>query len=457
MKYKLFDHQQQGVDLIMHNDGNGALFWDCGLGKTLGALDVFRRLREKNPALKMMIFCPISLIEAAWGEDIVKFTDYKYCNLRKTKIKDTFDIYIVNFESTARFEDRLRELFRRHEFIGVIDESSKIKNNTSQITKRMLSLRHMMKHRLILSATPAPNIETEYWPQITFVRDGVFHRSFFAFKNKLFYLGRGNQRMSATAGRDAYFKGFKLCITDDNRKKISDRISPFCHWANKEECLDLPEMVDQTRLIILGKQQERLYKKMKSDLIVELSEENVIVAQIALTKIMKLRQITSGFLIDEHGQSHDLPENPKFRELGETLEQIGDKQVIIWCQFKHEIQKIQSHLAENNHAVGVLSGQTGNKDDVINRFKAGDIKYLIAHPRSAAHGLTFVNCSYMIFYSLDYSVDSYLQASCRIHRPGQKNKCTNIHLLCENTIDTEIMAIVKNKEEMSSIVSRYAK
>jgi SNF2 family DNA or RNA helicase len=74
-----------------------------------------------------------------------------------------------------------------------------------------------------------------------------------------------------------------------------------------------------------------------------------------------------------------------------------------------------------------------------------------------AHGITWVNCSTQIFFSLDYSLERYLQAKARIHRIGQVNKCTYIHLLAKGTIDEDILQVLKNKGKMVEVVERMLK
>jgi len=65
--------------------------------------------------------------------------------------------------------------------------------------------------------------------------------------------------------------------------------------------------------------------------------------------------------------------------------------------------------------------------------------------------LTFVNCSTQVFFSLDYSYERYSQAKSRTHRAGQVNKCTYIHLIAKDSIDEDIIEILKNKGDMNEI------
>lgn len=447
------------------------MFWELGCGKTIGTLETYRKLREKRPNLKLLVVCPLNLIEGAWGEDINKFTGYKYCNLNK-KLPKQYDseIYIVNYEAflSAKKFEFIRKMIRSFEFLCALDESSKIKNHKAQTTKMLLSLKDEFPYRLIMSGTPAPNNETEYWPQITFLKKGVFHDRFYTFRNHFFHLQRERngrievnpgQIFSKKAAQDLFSKGFEYALTDASRAELMGLIAPWAHYAKKKDCLDLPEQVDQLRLIAMGSKQRAIYNAMQKDLIVEI-QDTPVVATVALTKIMKLRQITSGFAINEDGMSVEIGENPKLKELGNVIEEAGDQQIIIWCQFTWEMNLIKKYLEEEFKAkVSLLNGsvKVEDREKMVDDFKSGRARYLVAHPRSAGHGFTFVNCSLQVFFSFDYSFELYEQSKGRTHRAGQVNKCTYIHLVCKDSIDEKILSVLRQKKDATEILYELIK
>ena len=127
--------------------------------------------------------------------------------------------------------------------------------------------------------------------------------------------------------------------------------------------------------------------------------------------------------------------------LSEVLNEIGDKQVIIWCQFQYEI----GSLAEQFGGIG-LTSKTKGRDDIIRDFRDGKIKYLFTHPQLLGKGLTFVNCTYNVYYSLSFSYEEFKQSQDRIHRIGQTNKCTYIILQARDTIDEKIYDCLQRKK-----------
>lgn len=487
----LFKHQKEAIDFIISRGGSGALYHDMGVGKTRTAIEIFGELRKKEPRLKMIVIAPISLLKAAWGEDIKRFSDFKFCNIRtapwvieheRYPFDMTEEIFAVNYEyliSEKKFSALMKTIKNSNvPWLCVLDESSRIKNHKAQITKALLKTVDLFKHRIVMSGTPAPNSEMEYWPQIQFVAPGVLGWSMTAFRVKFFHLVNrysGQVIPAAFTSRQQAAEIFRKCeyrITPKKREELMGIIAPYCHVAKKKDCLDLPEMIDEIRLVSMDAMQKKYYEKMRRDLVIWI-RESAIAAPMALTKIGKLRQITSGFVYNAAGEAFEINEpkicnvtgdtpialeigNPKLKELFDIIEEAGNQPIIIWIHFHWEQIKICHELYQRfgEGSVVTLSSLTKNRDESIEAFKSGKARFLVAHPASAAHGLTFVNCSLQIFFSLDFSWEKYEQAKARIHRAGQTNKCTYVHILCDDTIDQDILEILKNKGNAQEILYR---
>jgi SNF2 family DNA or RNA helicase len=457
----LYKHQEDAVNFLLKRKGSGALFMDCGTGKTRATIEAYLRLRQVAPGLKLLIIAPLSLLNAAWREDVKKFSSLTFRNLHDEGIPDAWisDVWVMNYESfiVKRNFEKLHSYLYKHPVMLVCDESSRMKNHQSKTTKALIALRDHAKYRVILSGCPAPNSELEYWAQSEFVQRGLLHPSFFAFRNSYFHLARGKQvanlhgqTISRLAMREMMRTGFKYEITDLNRKRLMDRISPYCYWAKKDECLDLPETVDETREVELGTKQRKAYNEMKRHLITEISGSD-ITASVALTKLMKLRELASGFAFDEFGKAQEIGESAKLTEMDNLIEDLGRQPVIVWGNFHWEIEKLVALLSRHGEVTTLYSG-TPDRDYSISRFQDGQARYLVANPHSAAHGLTFTNSSTEVFFSLDYSYESYMQAKARIHRIGQTNKCTYMHLVARDTIDQDIMSVLARKGDMNDIL-----
>jgi SNF2 family DNA or RNA helicase len=461
-----FKHQEEAIRFAQERHFCCAFFHEMGLGKTRAAIESFKLLRVMHPEAKMLVIAPLSLLEAAWHEDCTRFApELRFQNLRDPeKWHEGAHIYVVNFEwlwQSKNVNERLMALLAKQKFLCVIDESSKMKNFKSKTTKLLLQLRSLFMWRIVMSGTPAPNSEMEYWGQMEFVQENLLHKSFFAFRNTFFHLQNrftGAVRQGGFMSRAEameVFKKFEYRITDTNRSRLMARIFPYCHGRKKKDCLDLPEQIDEVRLVKMGAKQAKHYKEMKRDLITFINDNprNEVMAQYAMTKTMKLRELTGGFAMDDEGACHEIGETPKMDELLEVLEEAGEQQAIIWCEYRWEVERIQGLLPQ---AV-TLYGGTKDKEDSIRRFKSGEAKYLIAHVQSAAHGLTLTNCSLQIFHSMSYSWEMHEQARARTHRFSQVNPCTYVYLICEDTIDQSILDVIRKKGSAQDLIYKVMK
>ena len=315
-----------------------------------------------------------------------------------------------------------------------------------------------------MSGSPAPNVEWEYFEQMRFIDSSILGENFYKFKNTTFALRRGNQSMPGQFVnrhmlRKAHEQGFKYEIIPKQRELMFKKMNPWCHVIKAKDCIDLPEEIDEFRMVEMTDPQKKVYKQMKEQYIAEIAEDKFAIANIVLSKLLKLRQITSGFAISDRDEALPITaKNPKLDALMDIIEECGDQQMIIWCQFHFEMDMVASYLHELG-GVSQLHGRISLKDREkhLEDFLSGKNRFLIAHPASAAHGLTLVNCHISVFFSLDYSMEMYSQARGRTYRNGQKNNCIYFHILAKDTIDEDVLAIVQRKETAQDVADRYFK
>lgn len=453
---KFFKHQTEAHELAMLK--NLALFHDCGTGKTFTGLNIikYHKAQGYGPAL---VTCPLSIIEDAWFADCQKFTpELSIVSLwdknpakRKERLAESHDIYVANYETLKYLYD---DICNKQFDMLFVDESSKMKNPKSQITRALLSFagihfrgskfktHNTIPLRYCLSGTPAPNNESEYWAQIKLIAgqgNNGFNDNFYAFRNKYFYsipLGMTGQKI------------FKF--RESMRQEFMDAMKPYCHIVRKEDALDLPEQIHEIRKVYLSREEQKAYDTLKRELVLEFKDESIL-AKTALVEVMKLRQLTSGFAYGNNG-IHQTGKS-KFNELKDLLDEIGNHQVIIWCNFRYEISILFKELTNSD---ALWSGSI-DRDKTIRDFKAGRIKYLIANPQSAAHGLTFTNCRYAVYFSMNHSYELQKQSQDRIHRIGQNQKTTYYYLIADKTVDEPIFKAVQNKASLSNATLNYLK
>jgi SNF2 family DNA or RNA helicase len=237
---QLFKHQQDGVEFIKSRNGVGALYFDCGLGKTITALEI-----KKILGVRMFVVCPLTLIHNAWIEDINKYGTFTYQDLHAPKALEniqTADIYLCNYETLLNKKKlEIIKQLTQGMFI-VIDESSRMKNYSSQTSKILLSIKHLYPYRILLSGTPAPNDETEYYTQMKFLNDTIYPQSFFSFRNQYFQLSRGKQIqqlhgqiVTKDLARKLFSQGWKYTISAERRNQLLDRMKPYVLFIKLED------------------------------------------------------------------------------------------------------------------------------------------------------------------------------------------------------------------------------
>ena len=478
---KLLPHQKAACRIAEIYD-RFAFFYDTGTGKTVLALDIIASKHRKDET-RFLIICPKPIIRTGWLEDQmnfypemrlaplssnIKLEHYVEINRRWNKLigrnefDDHFDFgewqngskaqrlknikrviikkadhYIVNSEAFIRDVD----FYKRLNVNGVIiDESSIIKNPGSKITKALLEFTSDCKYVYLLSGKPAPNNTLEYFSQMKIASPDDFHMSYYAFKKRYFKTENGHV----------------VIKSQKDQEKLIQMIAKRSIVVAKEDCLQLPDTVHMIRKINLDDEVMEKYNAMYNDYFIEIERKEkeskinktFYTAENKLASLMKLREIVSGFILDDNNKPCNIHKN-KIEELLHVLDEIGDAQVIIWCQFQYEIEVLESELKKVGKTVltAYSKRKGGTLDDNIKKFKNGEADILLAHPKTLQYGVTLTNCHYSIYYSLSYSFEQYYQCHDRIYRFGQGKECTYIFLQAEDTIDELIYQCVMNKKK----------
>jgi SNF2 family DNA or RNA helicase len=426
-QYKLSPYLRKYQTEIVNtalNYNNYGIFADTGTGKTIMGLEIGIHYN------KTLIVCPLSIIESAWIEDCNRFYPHKkilslWDKSKKKRIEvlnEEADIYVINFDGLKIIYN---EILNKGFDCLIIDESSAMKNTSAQITQTILSLGEHIKHKFALSGCPTPNHNSEIFAQMKLINPEILGNNYYGFLAKYFSQDMENPHR--------WFQ------TQENKDAFFNRLKEQSVFLKKEDCVDLPEKVFQIRKFLLNKEQRNYYDNMLQDI-----KDNINTwSKFEFTaKLMKLREIVSGFVIDKDKNVIEFT-TEKDKELENVIEDIGDKPIIIWCQFTYEVEK----LAKKFNGIA-LTSKTPNRDKIINDFKNGKIKLLFTNPKILGKGLTFVNCNYNIYYSLSFSYEEFKQSQDRIHRIGQNSKCTYIILQGRNTIDESIYKCLNNKKNV---------
>jgi len=363
-------------------------------------------------------------------------------------------VNLINFESLRFFS---KELCRITWDIIIIDESHNIKSPKAKQTRVALQL--LGKKRLAFSGTPILKDQLDIFSQFQFLDRGkTFGTNFYAFRNK-YFIDQNSHR----------FRGnFPLWeIRPGAEKDIEAKMVKFWHRLEQKDCLkNLPPVIEKTRNVYLTKEQQIAYSEMERHCITVLEKES-ITAPVAVTKQLRLSQITSGFLKSEDGKIVEFKNNPKMNELLELAEEflpqkkgkyLNKNKILIWAHFRHDIESIAKNLKMHNPVV--VYGGTKQSSVLVNQFQTDpNCRVFIGQPGSAGEGQTLTAANYAIRYSYSFNLKDFLQSIKRNYRKGSEahSSVTYVNIIAKDTHDEIVLACLKRKDNVSKAVYAYIK
>lgn len=455
IKARPFEHQKRAFEFVMHrfeNDSGAALLVEMGCGKSLISVAVAGALFNERRIRNLLIVCPLSIC-GVWEEEFSKFADFDY-NLKilkgslEKKIETLYSlegralqIVVVNYESVWRIE---RQIKNWHPDMIICDESHKIKSHNIAASKSIHKLGEKTMYRLILTGTAITNKAIDIFSQYKFLEPRIFGKSFYIFRNHYFDMVGFGQHTPV--------------LKESMRDELRNKIHSIAFVAKKSECLDLPETTEIIRKVELEPSAMNTYKHLVRDSFAELQNSEVTVTNV-LTKILRLSQLTGGFLGDDEGKKVHQISKAKLNALEDIIDEVtaSGKKLVVMARFIPEIEAIKKLLVGKGLHFSIITGEIKNRASEIAKFQNDtDVLVFVGQIATAGLGITLTAASTMVFYSLDYSMSNFEQAKARIHRTGQKENCTYIYLIASNTVDKKIMRALKNKVNLAkSLIDDY--
>jgi len=120
----------------------------------------------------------------------------------------------------------------------------------------------------------------------------------------------------------------------------------------------------------------------------------------------------------------------RYKVLMETIREASGK-VLVFVPFRHAIGILSEQLASDGVTNEIIQGDVTatKRTDIFKRFQEqDDPKVLVIQPAAASHGVTLTAADTVVWWAPTSSLETYSQANARVHRSGQKNKCTVIQL-----------------------------
>ena len=230
-------------------------------------------------------------------------------------------------------------------------------------------------------------------------------------------------------------------------KELQDIINEHSYRVKKVDCLDLPDKLPD-EVIKVDLIEKNLYKRLATESAIL---EYEILADNPLSRLVKLRQLCSGYIKVDPQIGEDVEvKTEKIQVLEELIDGYeDDKKLVIFAEFKYSIKKIVDLLKKKKIKHVVLDGD--QKDKTIWRQFQTDktIRVIVCQYQTASAGIDLFASDTIIYYEPTLRSNTLEQSRDRIHRTGQANKCSYIHLLTKGTVEVDIYRALSGYSDFS--------
>jgi SNF2 family DNA or RNA helicase len=462
-KTKPYAHQLTALEKSWNKE-NFAYFMEMGTGKTKVLIDNVAMLYDKGKIDGALIIAPkgvvktwyeqelpthladhIENVSILWQSNITKGQQEKLDSL--FEIESALHILVMNVEalSTEKGVKFASKFINSHKTLMAIDESTTIKTPTARRTKNIIKMGINAKYKRIMTGSPITKNPLDLYTQCEFLDPWLLDfASYYAFRNRY-----AEMKTMHLRGRS-----IQVVAGFQNLGELSDKVKDFSYRVLKEDCLDLPPKNFVKRHITLTADQKRIYEQMKKHAIAMLNKK-VTTTVTVLTQLMRLHQITCGYVTADDGTIQEVQSN-RLNELMSILEETEGK-VIIWANYQFSvgdiIQKITKVYGPDSyvHYYGLTPQE--DRQDYIRKFQNDPkCRFIIGTPQTGGYGITLTQANTVIYYSNGYDLEKRLQSEDRAHRIGQKKNVTYIDIIAEDTIDEKIVEALRSKIDIASQV-----
>jgi SNF2 family DNA or RNA helicase len=446
-KTKPYKHQLSALKRALKR-GYLAVLWEPRLGKTKLIVDWACAEWQRGNVRRVLIVCPLSVI-GVWEEEFEAHAPIPY-QLHVLQLDDLLvpwsevklNICVVNYDRAWR---RQKVLKRWHPDMVVADESHRLKKPSARRSMYMRTWRKA-KYRSILTGTPTPKSYMDIYSQWVFLNWRRFGTDKNAFVAHFI-------RMGGYMGKQV--KGYR------NFKELRSRIRKDASIRKEEDVFDMPPELVQRVPVVLEPEAYAAYQRMEYELFLELKGGEISDAKNVAVKLMRLQQITGGWIKSDEGNLH-LISRAKLLSLRERLENLwnDNERVVVFARFKPEVAAISRFGVHSRVDTYSLSGATRREDRDGRRrsfqTRSGPSLF-VAQIQAGGLGIALHASHEVLFYSTTYSYDDYYQATRRIRGPHQKKTMRYQHLIVPNSIDTDVYENLRLKQNLVDSIMRNPK
>ena len=442
--YKLepFNYQTDDARFIIQNKRVGILH-EPGVGKTFSVYIALTYLAEKYNGSAIVVIPPILFNEWTrkfkdYFDSDLKVVEYKGTPVERKSILKTLnkaDIVLMSYAIMSK-ELPLVQAKMTNLMMLVADEYKFIKSPKAKAFKTFQKATYKIEYLVLMNGTPVVKSPADIFPLVHLINPNIYVTQ----KNFL-------RRHAVYAKGDG---GFPMIVNWKGLDKLNALVNKISRRLLKKDVLsDLPEKSLIIKQFSLNKKHQEKLKEFWDFGLLELDNDELLFAQ-ASALIHKIRQYT----IDptEMGVKE---KSTYFDMLDITLQDIGMDQGIIFAHYHSTSEVLKAFFDARDITYAVVDGRCTpkQKDEAIRAHKAGEVQWLLGNAKSMGVGLDLQHCHNIIFFELDYEVDSFYQGMDRVHRPGQTIPPNIYVFVAEKTPAVALMkSIMTNVDFVSKIL-----
>ena len=465
-----WQHQLKGY-WFCYGKKASLLGYDMGTGKSAIAVHLIINRGHR----RILIVCPLSVVDV-WPSEFKRHAGKPiYVKALKgtvaKKVKDAQEalataealdlpcVLVINYESVWRppFGPSYNEKNRMIEQgfameagfdLVVADEVHKVKSSGGIASKFLAKLGQKVLYRLGLTGTPMPHSPLDIYGIFRFLDPNIFGWSFSRFRAQY-------------ADCHPMFKSKVLRYK--NQVQLNDKVYSLMIRVMKRDVLDLPPVTHVERFCTLEPAARKAYDQLEANFVAGING-GVITVQNALGKLLRLQQLTSGYLplqkaSESFGDADDdfgdvvLTEisTAKRKLLEDELDNLPiDEPIVVFAKFTKDLELIKEVAEKSGRRACELSGQ---RKELL-AWQNGEYDLIAVQVKTGESGISLVRSCYVFYYSLGFSLGDFDQSLARADRPGQERPVTYTHLLVENSIDGKVYQSLRDhKDVIESIIS----
>ena len=450
-----YDHQRHMASFAALHPRSFNLS-EMGTGKTMALLWAADYLMQQGVVQSALVLAPLSTLKRVWDDEIFRtFIGKRKARVlhgtreeRLAQLGRKADFYILNHDGlgigTRKTHMKLelgplaQQLRDRADIpLVIVDEASAYKDHATLRTRILRATIGRKPYIWLASGTPTPNAPTDAYSLARIVGNlpTESHKSF-----------RGRTMMQVSP--------FKWVPRSNSAAIVRQALSPAIRYS-REECVDLPECVVETRDVDLSPTQERAYRELKKDLQVTLGNGKIITAVNEAVLRLKLIQIACGAVYGPDKEVHKTDCGPRLKVLKEVIDEAGAK-VLVFAPLTSVVRLVHHELkaAYGEHTVSLVYGGTSARarNEIFRHFEHdAEPRIIVADPGTMSHGLTLVAADTTVWFGPHDRGEIYQQANARMNRPGQKRKMLIVRL-ASTPIEREIYRRLHENESLQNVV-----